>query len=96
MHHKNNFRGGQGKRNIHDYNDYQMMIDYNDCNDYQSLRVYPDKGSCVTGLFISKHLRSSLIIIEMSAMCVLTLHEILMIIMKVLQESSMNIAKGIF
>lgn len=46
------------------------MIDYNDCNDYQSLRVYPDKGSCVTGLFISKHLRSSLIIIEMSAMCV--------------------------
>ena len=62
MHHKNNFRGGQGKRNIHDYNDYQMMIDYNDCNDY--------KGSCVTGLFISKHLRSSLIIIEMSAMCV--------------------------
>ena len=96
MHHKNNFRGGHGKRNIHDYNDYQMMIDYNDYNDYQSLRVYPDKGSCVTGSFISKHLRSSLIIIEMSAMCVLTLHEILMIIMKVLQESSMNIAKGIF
>lgn len=87
MHHKNNFRGGQGKRNIHDYNDY---------NKIQSLRVYPDKGSCVTGLFISKHLRSSLIIIEMSAMCVLTLHEILMIIMKVSQESSMIIAKGIF
>ena len=87
MHHKNNFRGGQGKRNIHDYNDY---------NKIQSLRVYPDKGSCVTGSFISKHLRSSLIIIEMSAMCVLTLHEILMIIMKVSQESSMNIAKGIF
>ena len=87
MHHKNNFRGGQGKRNIHDYNDY---------NKIQSLRVYPDKGSCVTGSFICKHLRSSLIIIEMSAMCVLTLHEILMIIMKVSQESSMNIAKGIF
>ena len=51
MHHKNNFRGGQGKRNIHDYNDY---------NKIQSLRVYPDKGSCVTGSFISKHLRSCL------------------------------------
>ena len=86
MHHKNNFRGGQGKRKIHDYNDY---------NKIQSLRVYPDKASCVTGSFISKHWRS-LIVIEKSAMCVLTLHEILMITMKVSQESSMNIAKGIF
>ena len=96
MHHKNNFRGGQGKRNIHDYNDYQMMIDYNDYNNYQSLRVYPDKGSCVTGSFISKHLRSCLIIIEMTATCVSTLHEISMIIIKFSQESCMNIAKGIF